>query len=165
MGTSTARHGRIAGAPALAAGGALLLALALPAAAAPATADAGVADWLENALHWITRAIEIAGIAAIVVGASIATGRYARAAWRGAAGDEAYHGFRAGLGRAILLGLEFLVAADIIATVAIEPTLDSLAVLAGIVLIRTFLSFALQIEIEGRPPWRKRPAAGDRAAS
>jgi uncharacterized membrane protein len=57
------------------------------------------------------------------------------------------------LGRALLLGLEFLVVADIVNTVAIDPTLDSLAVLAGIVLIRTFLSFSLEAQLEGRWPW------------
>jgi uncharacterized membrane protein len=71
--------------------------------------------------------------------------------------------FRTDLGRSILLGLEFLVAADIIATVALKPTLESLAVLAGIVLIRTFLSFSLEVEIEGRWPWQ-RPAGEQRGA-
>ncbi len=60
------------------------------------------------------------------------------------------------LGRAILLGLELLVAADIIKTVAVTPTLDSVVVLAIIVLIRTFLSWALELEISGRWPWQKR---------
>ena len=64
--------------------------------------------------------------------------------------------FRSSLGRAILLGLEFLVAADIINTVAVTPTLLSVAVLAGIVIIRTFLSFSLEVEIEGRWPWQRR---------
>ena len=63
--------------------------------------------------------------------------------------------FRSSLGRSILLGLEFLVAADIINTVAVEPTISSLLVLAGIVLIRTFLSFSLEVEIDGRWPWQK----------
>ena len=67
--------------------------------------------------------------------------------------------FRSGLGRSILLGLEFLVAADIINTVAVEPTIESLFVLAGIVLIRTFLSFSLQVEIDGRWPWQKGQSA------
>ncbi|HEU5481882.1 MAG TPA: DUF1622 domain-containing protein, partial [Sphingomicrobium sp.] len=65
--------------------------------------------------------------------------------------------FRSNFGRAILLGLEFLIAADIINTVAIRPTLESVAVLAGIVLIRTFLSFSLELEIEGRWPWQRKP--------
>jgi uncharacterized membrane protein len=67
-----------------------------------------------------------------------------------------YTRFRRVLGRAILLGLELLVAADIIKTVAVTPTLDSVAVLAVIVLIRTFLSWSLELEISGRWPWQKR---------
>lgn len=70
-----------------------------------------------------------------------------------------YTSYRRQLARAILLGLEVLVAADIIATVAISPTLTSVGVLAGIVLVRTFLSFSLEVEIEGRWPWRRQGAA------
>ncbi len=66
-----------------------------------------------------------------------------------------YLSFRQYLGRAILLGLEFLVAADIIRTVSEVPTLNRAIVLAVIVLIRTFLSFALEIELDGRLPWRR----------
>ncbi len=64
------------------------------------------------------------------------------------------------MGRAILLGLEFLVAADIIRTVAVTPNAQSVAVLAGIVLIRTFLSFSLQLEMTGAWPWQ-RPVVTD----
>ena len=74
---------------------------------------------------------------------------------RGMTFQEAYHGLRADLGRAILLGLEFLVIADIIGTVAVEPTLYNLGVLAVIVAIRTLLSFALELEVTGRWPWQK----------
>ena len=63
--------------------------------------------------------------------------------------------FRQGLGRAILLGLEFLVAGDIIRTVGVSPTFTSVGVLAIIVLIRTFLSFELELEIDGRWPWQR----------
>ena len=72
-----------------------------------------------------------------------------------------YRAYRQYLGRSILLGLEFLVAADIIRTVAVTPTLDSVAVLAAIILIRTFLSFSLELEITGRWPWqtKKTPSA------
>jgi uncharacterized membrane protein len=69
-----------------------------------------------------------------------------------------YESFRRQLGRSILLGLEFLVAADIIRTVAVTPTPQSVAVLAGIVLIRTFLSFSLQLEMTGAWPWQPKPA-------
>lgn len=114
---------------------------------------------LEHALHWITRGIEIAGILAIVLGIIVALWRFAHSDQNG---DLRYKTLRSELGRAILVGLELLVAADIIATVAIEPTLDSLAVLAGIVLIRTFLSISLEVEIDGKWPWQQHPR--DRSA-
>ena len=65
-----------------------------------------------------------------------------------------YRGFRYRLGRAIILGLELLVAADILRTISAEPTLREVVILGVIVLIRTFLSFSLEIELEGRLPWR-----------
>jgi uncharacterized membrane protein len=68
---------------------------------------------------------------------------------------DIYMSYRQQLGRAILLGLELLVAADIIRTVAITPTLESVAVLGGIVLVRTFLSFSLEVELSGRWPWQR----------
>ena len=73
---------------------------------------------------------------------------------------EYYRVYRQDLGRAILLGLEFLIAGDIIRTVAVAPTLQNVLVLGLIVLIRTFLSFSLQLEIEGKLPWSResRPA-------
>jgi uncharacterized membrane protein len=71
----------------------------------------------------------------------------------------AYEFFRRRLGRAILLGLEFLVAADIIRTVAVTPSGESVLVLGGIVLIRTFLSFSLQLEMTGAWPWQQRSVA------
>lgn len=118
-------------------------------------------QWIE----WVTRAVEVTGIAIIVAGAFGSLGAFAvgfvrRPKADPGAGEALIDAFRSSLGRSILLGLEFLVAADIVSTVAIEPTLDSLAVLAGIVLIRTFLSFSLEVEIEGRWPWqgkRERP--------
>ena len=119
-------------------------------------------ETLSQALHWTTRAIEVAGILAIVIGTIGATITFIKNRFRGDS-LTAFHEYRSSLGRSILLGLEFLVAADIINTVAIEPTLESVAVLAGIVLVRTFLSFALEVEIEGRWPWRKgRSAARSR---
>ena len=63
---------------------------------------------------------------------------------------------RSNFGRSILLGLEFLIAADIINTVAVTPTLQSVIVLGAIVIVRTFLSFSLELEIEGRWPWQRR---------
>ena len=73
--------------------------------------------------------------------------------------DARIRRFRLQLGRAILLGLELLVAGDIVRTVAATPTLTSVAVLGAIVLIRTFLSFSLEVETTGRWPWHKRDIA------
>ncbi len=144
----------------------LLLAAALALRAGGASAQGvpavggDAAAILDEALHWITRAIEVAGIAVIVGGALTATAAYGRHLLSGRTGTEdAYYAYRAALGRAILLGLEFLVAADIIGTVAIEPTIESVLVLGGVVLIRTFLSFSLEVEIEGHFPWRRREFA------
>ena len=102
----------------------------------------------------VTLAIELVGVAVIIFGALYSAIRFARDAARADPAD-AFARLRSDIGRSILLGLELLVAADIINTVAIEPTLDSVAVLAGIVLIRTFLSFSLEVEIEGRWPWQR----------
>jgi uncharacterized membrane protein len=110
-------------------------------------------EWLLPALRLTIRSVEIGGIAIIVLGTVGATVAALWQVLRGASWDDAFILFRSNLGRAILLGLEFLVAADIINTVAIDQTLESLAVLGGIVLIRTFLSFSLEVEIEGRWPW------------
>jgi uncharacterized membrane protein len=104
----------------------------------------------------VGRAVDAAGVVAVVLGAVMATvfavTRLARRQ------GEVYGRYRRFLGRSILLGLELLVAADIIRTVAVAPTLESVGVLAGIVLIRTFLSWSLELEITGRWPWQKEGA-------
>ena len=102
----------------------------------------------------ISRVMDGVGVAAIVIGVAVTLLLAARDARAGA--SDLYGATRRRLGRAILLGLELLVAADIIRTVALEPTLDSLAVLAVLILIRTFLSFALELELDGRWPWQQR---------
>jgi len=112
----------------------------------------------------VGKVIDAAGVAAIVVGVLYAAGN---AAVRGLRHQRPiYTQFRRILGRGILLGLELLVAADIIRTVAVTPTLESVAVLGAIVLIRTFLSFSLELEITGRWPWQKKkePDAPDSQA-
>ena len=101
------------------------------------------------------RAVELAGISVLIAGAVLAAIAFAGRLLRRQPFDAAYHALRADLGRAILLGLEFLVIADIIGTVAVEPTLQNLGVLAVIVAIRTLLSFALELEVSGRWPWQK----------
>ncbi len=108
----------------------------------------------QQVLETVAKGVEAAGVAVIVLGTLAAT---IVAAFRLHTGEQSTYGrYRQHLGRSILLGLEFLVAADIIRTVAVAPTFTSLGVLAVIVLIRTFLSFALELEITGRWPWRKR---------
>jgi uncharacterized membrane protein len=104
------------------------------------------------------KVIDGIGVAILLVGALVALIPYLVAVVRRRATADSYRSVRQNLGRAILLGLEFLVAADIIRTVAISPTLGSVAALGLIVLIRTFLSMALQVEIEGRWPWAKERA-------
>ena len=101
----------------------------------------------------VGKVVDAAGVAAIVVGALYAAFLSLTRRREG----NVYRLFRRRLGRSILLGLELLVAADIIRTVAITPTLESVAVLAAIVLIRTFLSFSLELEITGRWPWQQAP--------
>lgn len=96
--------------------------------------------------------IDAVGVAVIAIGGVLAAGIALRRLFR-KSGDT-YRVFREQLGRSILLGLEFLVAADIIRTVAVTPTGQSVAVLAGIVAIRTFLSWSLEVEISGRWPWQ-----------
>ena len=106
--------------------------------------------------HTVAKIVELFGIAIIAFGAFGTLALFAVRFANGTNRDEAVANFRSSLGRAILLGLEFLVAADIINTVAVTPTLLSVGVLAGIVIIRTFLSFSLEVEIEGRWPWNRK---------
>lgn len=116
---------------------------------------AGSLDWFDEGLEFISLFIEVAGIAVIVLGAVAALVIAVSLLMRGNSAAAAYHSLRANLARSILLGLELLVAADIIGTVAIEPTIHNLYVLGLIVLIRTFLSISLEVEIDGRWPWQK----------
>lgn len=111
--------------------------------------------WFETTLHHVALAAEAVGVAVIILGAIIAIATCLIHVRRGEDRRTMYEAFRSTLARGILLGLEFLVAADIVGTVAIEPTLENLYVLGLIVLIRTFLSFSLEVEIDGRWPWRK----------
>ena len=111
---------------------------------------------LVQTMEGVARAVEILGIATLVLGLAAALVQGGRLLAGGRGAGEAYRGVRTVFGRSILLGLEFLVAADIIRTVAVEPSLRNVAVLGVIVLIRTFLSFSLEVEIDGSLPWRRR---------
>lgn len=101
----------------------------------------------------VGKVVDGTGVALMITGALVATVLATR---RAVTRDpNTYRLYRRQLGRSILLGLELLVAADIIRTVAITPTIQSVLVLGAIVVIRTFLSFSLELEITGRWPWQK----------
>lgn len=113
---------------------------------------------LNPELSQVSALIEAAGVMSIVVAAVVATLVFLHGGLTSGDWQSALRRYRANLGRGILLGLELLVAADIIGTVAVTPSLHNLAVLGLIVLIRTFLSFSLEVEIEGRWPWAREDA-------
>ncbi len=106
-----------------------------------------------DVIETVGKAVDAAGVATIVVGVLVAAAVSARRPPATPPADR-YRLLRQRLGRAILLGLELLVAADIIRTVAVTPTFTSAGVLGIIVVIRTFLSFSLEVELEGRWPWQ-----------
>jgi len=108
-------------------------------------------EWVELS----AMAVDAAGVIVIVGGmAAVAVVLFVRG--RTGRQDVGYRDYRHGVGRAILLGLELLVAADIIRSVAVMPTFRSVGVLGLIVIIRTVLSFSLEVELEGRWPWQRR---------
>jgi len=112
---------------------------------------------LKHFAEWSAVLIETVGVA-VIVGATLYVLAYGL--WRllrGEINEATYGAVRQRLGRGILLGLEFLVAGDIVHTVAVDLTYESVAVLGLIVLIRTFLSFTLEVELEGRWPWHAKP--------
>jgi uncharacterized membrane protein len=114
---------------------------------------------IRAAIEWAALGIEILG--AVVIFAGVLRVAITRGTVRFLLKLEqpgAYDSYKHQIGRSLLLGLEFLVAADVIRTVALEPTLDNVAVLGLLVLVRTFLSWSLTVEIEGRWPWQPRKA-------
>ena len=117
------------------------------AAAALPAIEQSVAFWIRV----VGIGIEIFGVLIIVVGIAYSTLGFVRDRMS----EQRYDAYRIRIGRSLLLGLEVLVAADIVRTIAVEITALSLALLAGLVVIRTFLSWALTLEIEGRWPWQR----------
>ncbi|MFL9843299.1 DUF1622 domain-containing protein [Flavobacterium rhizosphaerae] len=105
-------------------------------------------------IDYVARIIEATGIAAILIGTALALTRFIFT--KQGMTPRSYRTLRQELGKAILLGLEILVAGDIISTVVTEPTMQKVLILAVIVLIRTFLSISIEVEIEGRFPWQKK---------
>src|SRR2546423_12601068 len=96
----------------------------------------------------------------MVVGGLGAFALFARDVARAGTAERAYRALRRNLGRCILLGLEVLIVADIVRTIIVDPTVESVAVLGVIVVIRIVLSFSLEIEMDGVWPWRRRQVDG-----
>ena len=108
----------------------------------------------------VAQAFEAIGAGVLLAGLFLAVGLAFRSMRRSADWEEAYKVLRRSFGGVILLGLEILVAADLVRTVAVEPTAENVLILGAIVLIRTVLSFSLEVEIEGVAPWRRAAMSG-----
>lgn len=106
-------------------------------------------------IELISSSFEFAGVIVLVVGTVFAFIAYVTSLSRQRSRSTAYHALRRDVGKAILMGLELLVAADIVSTVAIDPTFVTVGVLGLIVLVRTFLSWSLEVEVNGEWPWRR----------
>jgi uncharacterized membrane protein len=116
-------------------------------------------EQIHACIEILAKLLEVAGVAIILGGVVLASAWFVRAGWSGGDWSSAYERYRANLGRGILLGLELLVGADIIGTITAPLTFTSVGLLAMIIVIRTFLSFSLETEIEGCWPWQRRSAA------
>ena len=110
---------------------------------------------IKHTIELIGFAFELAGVAVLVIGSILAFVRSIVSLIRLRDGPAAYRHLRLYLGRSIVVGLELLIAADIVRSVAIDPTFTSVGVLALIVLVRTFLSWSLEVEINGEWPWQR----------
>jgi uncharacterized membrane protein len=110
----------------------------------------------EDTISAVVKVVEAVGAAIMVLGGLGALAVFARDVVRARNADGAYRALRRNLGRCILLGLEVLIVADIIRTIIVDPTVESVAVLGVIVVIRIVLSFSLEIEMDGVWPWRRR---------
>ena len=111
-------------------------------------------------MEHVAQAFELVAAAVLTIGLVWSAVLALRVWQRSRSGAQAYQALRRSIGGVLLLGIEVLVAADLIDTVAVEPTLANVAVLGLIVVIRTVLSFSLEIEMEGVPPWRRQATSG-----
>jgi uncharacterized membrane protein len=118
-----------------------------------------------DAMEHVAQLFEAVGALVLLGGLAVSLAVAVRSWRRDHDGPAAYQRLRATFGGVILLGVEILVAADLVRTVAVAPTLQNVAILGVIVLIRTFLSFSLEIEIEGVAPWRRGRAPGNPSAA
>jgi uncharacterized membrane protein len=117
-------------------------------------------EYFRHIMEVVGTSVDGVGVFIVAVGMVVATVRLAPR--RSHDTGNYYSLYRQDVGRAILLGLEFLIAGDIIRTVVVAPTLQNVVVLGLIVLIRTFLSLSLQLEIEGKLPWQHEVVRGDK---
>jgi uncharacterized membrane protein len=118
----------------------------------------------EGVVEAAVRVVEVVGAAIMVFGGLAALVAGIPQAIRPATRHSAYERMRRNLGRAILLGLEVLIVADIIRTIVVEPTVESVLVLGAIVIIRVLLSFSLEVEMDGVWPWARWRTTGKAAA-
>jgi uncharacterized membrane protein len=118
--------------------------------------EGGLTPALQQFIELAALLIEVLAVAIIIIATVVATVLYIRRLINRTAGLPGYEQYKVRLGRALLLGLEILVAADIVRTVALEPSLTNVGILALLVIIRTFLSWSLVVEIEHRWPWQRR---------
>jgi uncharacterized membrane protein len=109
----------------------------------------------EETISDVVRVVEAVGAAIMIVGGLGALAVFGRRVLRARTAAGAYEALRRDLGRCILLGLEVLIVADIVRTIIVDPTLESVGVLGAIVVIRIILSFSLEVEIDGAWPWRR----------
>jgi uncharacterized membrane protein len=109
----------------------------------------------EQAISDISKGVELAGIGVLIAGGLYSLVTFATAVAQRRT-TNAYDDLRSTLGRSILIGLEILVGADIIRTIAVSPSFTSVGVLGLVVVVRTFLSFSLEAELEGQWPWQRR---------
>ena len=119
----------------------------------------------EPAMEHVAQGFEVVGALVLVVGLLVSVALGLRTLRGTGDGGQAYRAVRQSFGGVILLGLEVLVAADLLRTVAVQPSLENVLVLGLIVLIRTVLSFSLETEINGVAPWRRAQLTGGRRRS
>lgn len=110
----------------------------------------------EDSISSVVKVVEAVGAGIMIIGGLGALALFARDVTRTKDAERAYVALRRNLGRCILLGLEVLIVADIVRTIIVDPTLESVAVLGTIVIIRIVLSFSLEVEMDGVWPWRRR---------
>ena len=115
----------------------------------------------KHAADLVSASFDFVGVVVLVIGTVLAFGMYIKTLARRSDASVAYRDLRRDLGKAILVGLELLVAADIIRSVALDPTFVTIGVLGLIVVVRTFLSWSLELEVNGRWPWQSSRSPND----